>query len=266
MSSMTPTSNRLPAVRGDRSDRFDGTVRRALAHPEHELSAVWRDAGSGARPQGVAHPAGCGAGGGAAAGHPARAGRSRAGGADGGRGGAGLDPPAGGGAHACFRCAPAPCCAGRRGCSGAGGRRHIGRRSICCRCSAQSPVDARVVVDGNWVFAAGVTAGIDGAFRLAAKLRGDARRGPSSSHMAYAPEPPFDTGTPESAPPPSWRRPGCRCGDYAAAGSDSPPCRHAAWESRFPLTRRMNLSSAMGIAAAGFDFMAQVTFDSAVNG
>src|ERR1700676_4127784 len=33
-------------------------------------------------------------------------------------------------------------------------------------------VNERVVVDGNWVFAAGVTAGIDGALRLAAELRG----------------------------------------------------------------------------------------------
>jgi len=35
------------------------------------------------------------------------------------------------------------------------------------------PVNERVVVDGAWVFAAGVTAGIDGALRLAAELRGD---------------------------------------------------------------------------------------------
>jgi len=34
------------------------------------------------------------------------------------------------------------------------------------------PVNERVIVDGNWVFAAGVTAGIDGALRLAAELRG----------------------------------------------------------------------------------------------
>jgi cyclohexyl-isocyanide hydratase len=35
------------------------------------------------------------------------------------------------------------------------------------------PVNERVVVDRNWVFAAGVTAGIDGALRLAAEPRGD---------------------------------------------------------------------------------------------
>ena len=63
------------------------------------------------------------------------------------------------------------------------------------------PVDERVVVDGNWVFAAGVTAGIDGALRLVAELRGDAAAQAIQLHMVYAPEPPFDAGTPASAPP-----------------------------------------------------------------
>src|SRR6476620_11415932 len=35
------------------------------------------------------------------------------------------------------------------------------------------PVNQRVVVDGEMVFAAGVTSGIDGALRVAAELRGD---------------------------------------------------------------------------------------------
>ena len=62
------------------------------------------------------------------------------------------------------------------------------------------PVNERVVVDGAWIFAAGVTAGIDGALRLAAELRGDATAQAIQLHMAYAPEPPFDSGTPETAP------------------------------------------------------------------
>src|ERR1700755_1228624 len=62
------------------------------------------------------------------------------------------------------------------------------------------PVNQRVVVDGNWVFSAGVTAGIDGALRLAAKLRGDQAAQAIQLHMVYAPEPPFDSGTPETAP------------------------------------------------------------------
>jgi cyclohexyl-isocyanide hydratase len=62
------------------------------------------------------------------------------------------------------------------------------------------PVNERVVVDGAWVFAAGVTAGIDGALRLAAELRGDAAAQAIQLNMVYAPEPPFDSGTPETAP------------------------------------------------------------------
>jgi cyclohexyl-isocyanide hydratase len=62
------------------------------------------------------------------------------------------------------------------------------------------PVNERVVIDDNWVFAAGVTAGIDGALRLAAILRGDEAAQAIQLYMAYAPEPPFDSGTPESAP------------------------------------------------------------------
>ena len=62
------------------------------------------------------------------------------------------------------------------------------------------PVNERVVVDGAWVFAAGVTAGIDGALCLAAELRGDEVAQAIQLHMAYAPEPPFDSGTPETAP------------------------------------------------------------------
>jgi cyclohexyl-isocyanide hydratase len=63
------------------------------------------------------------------------------------------------------------------------------------------PVNERVVVDGNWVFAAGVTAGIDGALRLAADLRGEEIAQTIQLYMAYAPEPPFNSGTPETAPP-----------------------------------------------------------------
>ena len=63
------------------------------------------------------------------------------------------------------------------------------------------PVDARVVEDGDLVCAAGVTAGIDGALTVAARLRGDEAAQLIQLYMAYAPEPPFDAGTPERAPP-----------------------------------------------------------------
>ena len=62
------------------------------------------------------------------------------------------------------------------------------------------PINERVVVDGAWVFAAGVTAGIDGALRLAAELRGQEAAQAIQLQMVYAPEPPFHSGTPETAP------------------------------------------------------------------
>jgi cyclohexyl-isocyanide hydratase len=62
------------------------------------------------------------------------------------------------------------------------------------------PVNERVVMDGAWVFAAGVTAGIDGALQVAANLRGDQAAQVTQLDMAYAPQPPFQSGTPESAP------------------------------------------------------------------
>ena len=62
------------------------------------------------------------------------------------------------------------------------------------------PVDGRVVLDGDWIFAAGVTSGIDGALRLAAELRGEDAAKAIQLYMVYAPEPPFDSGTPATAP------------------------------------------------------------------
>lgn len=63
------------------------------------------------------------------------------------------------------------------------------------------PVNQRVVVDGDIVFAAGVTAGIDGALRVAAELRGDEVAQTIQLAIQYAPEPPFNSGSPETAPP-----------------------------------------------------------------
>jgi cyclohexyl-isocyanide hydratase len=67
-------------------------------------------------------------------------------------------------------------------------------------CFGAIAVDERVVIDGNWIFAAGVTAGIDGALRLAAELRGEDAAKAIQLHMVYDPEPPFDCGAPEKAP------------------------------------------------------------------
>jgi cyclohexyl-isocyanide hydratase len=63
------------------------------------------------------------------------------------------------------------------------------------------PVNKRVVTDRNLVCAAGVTAGIDGALQVAADLRDAEIAQAIQLSIAYAPEPPFTSGTPETAPP-----------------------------------------------------------------
>jgi cyclohexyl-isocyanide hydratase len=62
------------------------------------------------------------------------------------------------------------------------------------------PVNERVVIDDKFVFASGVTSGIDGALKAAALLRGDEAAQEIQLGMQYAPEPPFASGTPETAP------------------------------------------------------------------
>jgi cyclohexyl-isocyanide hydratase len=62
------------------------------------------------------------------------------------------------------------------------------------------PIDERVVMDGNLISTAGVTAGIDGALRLAALLCGVQKAQEIQLDLQYAPEPPFDSGSVETAP------------------------------------------------------------------
>jgi transcriptional regulator GlxA family with amidase domain len=63
------------------------------------------------------------------------------------------------------------------------------------------PVADRVVEDGKIVTAAGVSAGIDMALMLAARDVGDEFAQAVQLGIEYDPQPPFDTGTPEKAPP-----------------------------------------------------------------
>jgi cyclohexyl-isocyanide hydratase len=62
------------------------------------------------------------------------------------------------------------------------------------------PVDERVVVDRSRVTGGGVTAGIDFALRLAAILRGETVAREIQLQMEYRPDPPFDSGSPATAP------------------------------------------------------------------
>lgn len=63
------------------------------------------------------------------------------------------------------------------------------------------PVHARVVADRNRFSGGGVTAGIDFGLTLLAELRGEAVAKAAQLAMEYDPQPPFQTGSPESAGP-----------------------------------------------------------------
>jgi len=63
-----------------------------------------------------------------------------------------------------------------------------------------TPVNERVVMDRNRITGGGVTAGIDFGLTLAALLRGRDSAEQYQLILEYAPAPPFNAGTPETAP------------------------------------------------------------------
>jgi len=63
------------------------------------------------------------------------------------------------------------------------------------------PVERRVVEQGKVITAAGVSAGIDMALLLAARLAGDEVAQLIQLSIEYDPQPPFDAGSLQSAPP-----------------------------------------------------------------
>jgi cyclohexyl-isocyanide hydratase len=63
-----------------------------------------------------------------------------------------------------------------------------------------TPVHERVVQDRNRITGGGVTAGIDFGLTLAALLRNQAEAESIQLIIEYAPAPPFNAGTPETAP------------------------------------------------------------------
>ncbi|WAL69211.1 DJ-1/PfpI family protein [Amycolatopsis cynarae] len=62
------------------------------------------------------------------------------------------------------------------------------------------PARERVVFDGKYVTAAGVSSGIDMALRLAARIAGEKVAQLIQLGTEYDPQPPFDAGSPEKAP------------------------------------------------------------------
>jgi cyclohexyl-isocyanide hydratase len=64
-----------------------------------------------------------------------------------------------------------------------------------------TPDSARVVRDGNVITGGGVTAGIDFALTVVAELAGAETAQAIQLGIEYTPDPPFDAGSPETAPP-----------------------------------------------------------------
>ncbi len=63
------------------------------------------------------------------------------------------------------------------------------------------PTAKRVVIDGKVVTAAGVSAGIDMALKLAIEIAGEDVAKAIQLGIEYDPEPPLDAGSPEKAGP-----------------------------------------------------------------
>jgi transcriptional regulator GlxA family with amidase domain len=68
------------------------------------------------------------------------------------------------------------------------------------RALGAEPVAERVVFDGKLVTAAGVSAGIDMALALAARVAGETVAQAIQLGIEYDPQPPFDAGSPQKAP------------------------------------------------------------------
>ncbi|HEY1672918.1 MAG TPA: DJ-1/PfpI family protein, partial [Streptosporangiaceae bacterium] len=62
------------------------------------------------------------------------------------------------------------------------------------------PVTERVVFDGKYVTAAGVSAGIDMGLTLAGRIAGDEVAQSIQLMLEYDPQPPYDAGSPDKAP------------------------------------------------------------------
>jgi transcriptional regulator GlxA family with amidase domain len=82
-----------------------------------------------------------------------------------------------------------------------------GRRATCHWLAADflrqygaEPTGERVVTDGKYVTAAGVSSGIDMALALAGRIAGDEHAQAVQLMIEYDPQPPYDAGSPQKAP------------------------------------------------------------------
>ena len=75
---------------------------------------------------------------------------------------------------------------------------------IRVRSYGAQPIEQRVVTAGRIVTGAGVSAGIDLALTLAAKIAGPEVAQTIQLAIEYDPHPPFDAGSPSKAPKPIY--------------------------------------------------------------
>lgn len=82
-----------------------------------------------------------------------------------------------------------------------------GRRATCHWLAADflrqygaEPTGERVVTDGKYVTAAGVSSGIDMGLALVGRIAGDEHAQAVQLMIEYDPQPPYDAGSPQKAP------------------------------------------------------------------
>ena len=122
---------------------------------------------------------------------------------------------------------------------------HWGARDLLAAFGA-TPTPERVVRDGNLFTGGGVTAGIDFALTMVAELAGPQVAQAIQLQIEYAPAPPFDAGTPESAPPDEVRAPAPRRGDVCAARGDGRADRYSAAGFRCSCSRGISSTRLQG--------------------
>jgi hypothetical protein len=96
--------------------------------------------------------------------------------------------------------APGRSCSGRPDCSTASGPPPTGPATTSCAKYGAEPTEQRVVFQDRIVTGAGISAGIDLALAILAKLLGPEMAQAVQLAIEYDPQPPFDSGAPSKAP------------------------------------------------------------------
>ena len=79
---------------------------------------------------------------------------------------------------------------------------HWGYREVLQSYAQVTQVDERVVIDRNRITGGGITAGIDFALTIIAEVVNEQSAHAMQLVFEYRPQPPFNSGGPETAPPP----------------------------------------------------------------